>query len=219
MNFYKTIWITWWILTIVVILGTTALLISFQSKDIEINLTEGTEKEFEVFRVLPDPISIRLDFKKNEKTRPELGHCELGYKVKRNINKEKQAKYNIDVSTFKKGSSPFSDLVPIPCENLGEPLLVSFQYKNKVIQYNATPGKNRGAVITKHLIPLNKEQLILVLGYNKIKVRILKVGKSLSGEKVKLHINEASGLQSAGLPNHHYWLKYFPGRSEQKDRF
>ena len=209
MKIHKIIWITWWILTIVVILGTTALWISFQSKDIEINLTEGTEKEFEVFRVLSDPLSIRLNFERNKTIRPELGHCEHGYKVKRNINIEKQSKVKFDISSFEKEPPLFSDLVPIPCKNLGEPIIVSLQYKKKVILYNATPGEDRGASITRHLIPLNKKRLELGVSNNKIKIRILKVGKSLSGEKVKLHINEASGLQSAGLPNHHYWLKYF----------
>ncbi|MBN2816889.1 MAG: hypothetical protein JXQ67_09410 [Campylobacterales bacterium] len=207
----KLLWAIWWFATIVVLIGGTALYISFHNKDIQITLIKGETINFEVFRVLPDSISMKLEFTRDKRSWPELGNWERKVNLAdEKISTEQNNKYIKDI-----GDSEFKETVQLPLKfptpndwiNPGEPIEILFTHKKQSVIYYAWPCTF--SYPARSLVPLLiNTNLKLGVGFNKIQVRIEKVGKLLSGERITLRIASPMGLKSS-QPNHFYFLKYF----------
>lgn len=186
-NTAKYIWIIWFLLTLIVTIGTVTYKLSIGFHKTEIHLTEGSTVNIKIFRPLPHPISMKLVFARDGRSlRPE----ELG-------------KYTTTGNWRETGKLSFI--------NPGEPVLIKLSNKKQEVTYETMPISSHGSTtVGRDLITYENDNNLsefswppnitnsfnLHAGFNGIQATILKVGAPIYGEKVTLSIKPPLGAKS-----------------------
>ena len=198
-NIDKKLWTFWWIILIFVSLSTMLYLIAAHTKKVELVLEKDEKVDIELFRFLPQNISMEIGFsEKIGVRRPELGN----YKMRTGWEKTRTLDFL----------------------NPGEPVKLLVGNSKEHYMYEAKPaGSHSIDTAWRSLVPYNndnspnqfimdfgkKQKFLLDAGFNEFQVTIFEAGKSLSGEHVTLYINPPISFKFGSSEPLYEFLWYF----------
>ncbi len=193
----KIHWITWSILTLLVMIGTIAFFLSTSSVSVPLSLNPSTAISVSVYRLLSDTLRFSLQFKGTGQPRPELG----SYRVWRET-----------------GFTGYHLEFPEP----GEPIKILVRGAGKEIVYQALPADSYGPTLGREFTPVslgdtpkhlrwppdNALRPILSSGNTTLRFSVIEVGRQIEGEQVILRIDPPLGFLSA-MPGYGFLWWFF----------